>query len=175
MVHAWPDEARRGRALRSAFPVLARFARRHGAVLATPGVSAAGIWVAPGHFPVEGPQMWRCGSFVWPLTMGRAGMRRLWGPMGEADEAQAAIVPQPHWYLWALGVAPGHQGQGLGSAILRAGLARCDAEGMACWLETTQPRNVPLYRRHGFEVAREWDPAGGAPHMWGMLRPARRA
>jgi hypothetical protein len=39
-------------------------------------------------------------------------------------------------------------------------LRRADAEGLPCYLETFQPRNVPLYLKHGFQImAEEVEPA----------------
>jgi GNAT superfamily N-acetyltransferase len=80
---------------------------------------------------------------------------------------------EPHWYLPLLGVDPARQGQGLGSAILKASLARCDAEGLPAYLESSNPKNVPLYERHGFEVLGVIQP-GDFPPMHPMLRPARK-
>jgi MFS family permease len=53
---------------------------------------------------------------------------------------------KPHWYLWLLGVDPDRQGQGVGSALLAPILARADAEGLPCALETLTERNVWFYR-----------------------------
>ena len=79
---------------------------------------------------------------------------------------------QPHWYLPSLGVDPAHQGQGVGGALLRAALERCDREGAASYLESSSPRNVPLYERHGFEVQGEIR-YGSSPPVIPMLRSAR--
>nr|WSX54847.1 GNAT family N-acetyltransferase [Streptomyces sp. NBC_00974] len=53
-----------------------------------------------------------------------------------------------HFYL-----APGHQGRGLGSAVLRAVLARADARGLTVRLNVLQGSAAQrLYERHGFVV-----------------------
>ena len=57
-----------------------------------------------------------------------------------------------HWYLPLVGVDPVHQGRGYGSALLRHALRRCDRDHVAAYLESTNPVNIPLYERHGFEV-----------------------
>ena len=74
---------------------------------------------------------------------------------------------EPHWYLSVLGTDPEHQKSGIGSALLRSVLARCDAEGAAAYLEASRPENVPYYERHGFEVVGEFRLPKGPP-VWRM-------
>ena len=62
---------------------------------------------------------------------------------------------EPHWYLATLGTAVDQQGKGVGGALLRPVLEHCDAEGLPCYLESSKERNLPFYRRHGFEVVEE--------------------
>lgn len=76
------------------------------------------------------------------------------------------------WYLEVLGVKQGHQGRGIGSALVRAVTALADQAHTPCYLETMNPGNVPLYERHGFKVTGSQvriTPAG-AP-AWLMWRP----
>ncbi|GAA2336492.1 GNAT family N-acetyltransferase [Dactylosporangium salmoneum] len=59
----------------------------------------------------------------------------------------------PHWYLGVLASHPEHRGRRLGRAAMRAGLERAAADGLPAYLETSNPRNVEVYRSAGFEVA----------------------
>jgi ribosomal protein S18 acetylase RimI-like enzyme len=77
---------------------------------------------------------------------------------------------QPHWYLASLGTAVDRQGQGVGSALMRPVLDHCDAEGLPAYLESSKERNVPFYRRHGFEVVEEVALPGDGPSIWTMWR-----
>lgn len=79
---------------------------------------------------------------------------------------------EPHWYLAILGVDAVRQGQGQGAQLMREALARCDAEGLSAYLESSNPANVSFYRRHGFEVVGEIQ-AGDSPVSLPMRRPAR--
>lgn len=77
------------------------------------------------------------------------------------------------WYLPLIGVDPLHQGRGIGARLMVEALRLVDADGAPAYLESSNPRNVSLYRRHGFEVMGEIR-VGGAPPMVPMLRPPRR-
>lgn len=66
----------------------------------------------------------------------------------------------------------GASAPGLGAELMRDALARCDEEGLIAYLESSNPANVSLYRRHGFEVVGEIQ-AGDSPVSFPMLRPAR--
>jgi ribosomal protein S18 acetylase RimI-like enzyme len=80
---------------------------------------------------------------------------------------------EPHWYLPLIGVAPERQGHGIGSALLAASLAKCDEAGLTAYLESSNPRNIPLYLRHGFEITGEIR-IGTCPPIVPMIRRPRR-
>ena len=63
---------------------------------------------------------------------------------------------------------PDHQGGGIGSALVKLGLARAAEDGIPAYLEAGNPRNVPLYERLGFKVIAEADAPDGGPHIWFM-------
>jgi ribosomal protein S18 acetylase RimI-like enzyme len=65
----------------------------------------------------------------------------------------ARDLPVPHWHLGPVGVEPGYQGQGVGSAMLRALCEVYDRDGQVAWLETDKEKNVRFYTAAGFEVA----------------------
>ena len=51
-------------------------------------------------------------------------------------------------------------------------LPRCDAEGTLAYLESSNPRNVAFYLRHGFEVTHEVQ-IGSSPKIMLMTREPR--
>ena len=59
---------------------------------------------------------------------------------------------EPHWYLPLLGVDPARQGQGLGARLLEHANEIFDRDGVVAYLESSNPRNIGLYQRHGFEI-----------------------
>lgn len=80
---------------------------------------------------------------------------------------------EPHYYLFALGTRPSHQGRGVGSALVREVTMRCDETESPAYLESSKADNLPFYRRHGFEVLDEIQVGAGGPSMWPMLRKPR--
>lgn len=79
---------------------------------------------------------------------------------------------EPHWYLPMIGVDPVYQGAGVGSALMTEALKTVDRDGLIAYLESSNPRNITLYQRHGFEVIGEIQ-SGSSPVLRPMLRRAR--
>ena len=85
-------------------------------------------------------------------------------------DKMAAFHPDgPHWYLPMIGVDPAYQNTGLGAALLRHALERCDREGLPAYLESTNPRNIPFYESLGFRRAGMIQ-SGTSPEIVPMLR-----
>jgi ribosomal protein S18 acetylase RimI-like enzyme len=59
---------------------------------------------------------------------------------------------EPHWYLPLLGVDPLHHGKGLGSALIQHVIGMCDRDNKFAYLESSNPKNIQFYKRHGFEL-----------------------
>lgn len=74
------------------------------------------------------------------------------------------------WYLPLIGVDPGHQGRGLGAQLMKYALARCDEAGLPAYLESSNPANISLYERFGFEVMGRIQ-TKTSPPVHPMLRP----
>jgi ribosomal protein S18 acetylase RimI-like enzyme len=70
------------------------------------------------------------------------------------DAVHAALPDGPYWYLGVLGTHPDHAGKRWGRAVMSAGLRRAQADGLPAVLETSNPGNVAVYRRAGWEVER---------------------
>lgn len=136
-----------------------RHALEHGLVLTDSGQHGVAAFLAPGSpAPSEADQA------------------RIAALMGDRFAAllaeQLPEHPADAWELATIGVDPGKWGQGVASAILSGGLRRLDASAATTVLETSDPRNVALYSRHGFTVeTTTYIPAGPVVHT--MRRPSR--
>ena len=72
--------------------------------------------------------------------------------------------------LRMIGADPANQGEGHGGALMAYALARCDRDHAPAYLESSNPRNIPFYQRHGFEPLCEIQ-IGSSPTLVPMLRP----
>lgn len=150
------------------FPqVLKYFAGRafdHGTAYRSEDFNGAALWLPPG----VGPDEEALGTV---LQEGVA--TELQGEVfAILAQVGASHPPVAHWYLAAIGVEPMRQGKGYASALLAQGVEVCDDAHVAAYLEATNPANIPLYRRFGFEVVGKIQ-AGSSPTIIPMLRAAR--
>lgn len=128
------------------------------------GFAGAALWLPPGISPDEDT----LGAILHETV---AAERR--GEVLAVLERMGSYHPdEPHWYLPLIGVDPIHQYKGYGSALLRHALLQCDRDHAPAYLESSNPANIPLYERHGFEVLGTIQ-AGSSPPIVPMLRAAR--
>ena len=169
-VFGWllPAERSRHRRLRRYFVTeLHHESLRHGAVevaCADGRVAGAAVWFPPGTW--SGPK--------------RPPSPAICGPSAVVSSSSRSISPwrshahpreEPHWYLAIIGVDPVRQGYGVGAALLRSRLRRCDEEGLPAYLESSNLDNVPLYQHFGFHVTGALGLPEGAPVVNTMWRP----
>jgi len=70
--------------------------------------------------------------------------------MGAAMEA--AHPKEPHWYLAMIAARRERRARGLGTLLMQHALEVVDEQHMPAYLESSNPRNITLYERHGFVV-----------------------
>jgi GNAT superfamily N-acetyltransferase len=164
-----PDARRRPGGLRAFFRAqIAGDLLAFGGVYTTDDYAGAALWAPPGKPPLTGLRAIGGLLPVLPYVAG-AGLPRALRFLAHMEKIHPR---EPHWYLATLGTDPPRQGKGVGSALLAPVLARCDREGTRAYLESSKERNIPFYRRHGFEVTGEFTVAG-SPTLWTMWREPR--
>jgi ribosomal protein S18 acetylase RimI-like enzyme len=142
--YAWPSSREYLRAYPRLALALGGRGLQHDTAFVTGAFDAAALWLPPG---VE-PDATALGELIEDTLSGERQ-----AVIGEVAAQMDEFHPkEPHWYLAMIGVDPARQGRGLGSALLKHTLARCDEQHSIAYLESSNPRNVPLYERHGFEV-----------------------
>ena len=136
----------------------------HGSVHLVEGRFAAAMWLPPGVHPDA--------DRLAALTEHHSPREQIDDMMNVFEQMGRYHPGEPCWYLPLIGVDPAAQGRGYGSALLRYALERCDRDALPAYLESSNPRNVPLYERHGFETMGSIQ-AGSSPTVVPMLRRPR--
>ena len=127
----------------------------------TEDYAGAALWLPPGVHPDDKELEALLQSTVAPSLVSET---------AAVFEQMATYHPtEPHWFLPLIGVDPPHQGEGHGEALMAYALARCDRDHAPAYLESSNPRNIPFYRRHGFEPLGAIQ-VGSSPTVVPMLR-----
>jgi RimJ/RimL family protein N-acetyltransferase len=161
----WMTPSRRRVArLRRFFAIeLAHYVFPAGRVITTDDFRGANVELPPGRW-----------NMTVPLS-GALGFVRVFGlRLPRASRAQVFFernhLQEPHYYIRFVGVATRFQGRGLGTALLRPTIDRCDREGMPAYIEASTERSAALYERLGFVHLGELRIPDGPP-FWPMRRP----
>jgi ribosomal protein S18 acetylase RimI-like enzyme len=160
-----------------------RYGIRYGEVFSpSERIEGVAIWLPPGTTTMTAWRALRSGALQLRAAA-RIGLRgslsfmeRMRAYSDFAERLHKKHAPFRHWYLVSLGVKPECRGKGYASELLRPRLERCDVEGLPCYLETHNERNLDLYRHFGFQVKEQGVLPGSDRYHWVMLRePGERA
>ena len=169
--YLFPTAAERTKLQPALFRVVLHQGLRTGEVWTTAGTAAgAAVWEPLGWAEIAHDQAEQVEPNELPSAIGTAAFERVTSFFEYLGALHGRDVPGRHWYLSCLGVDPARQSQGLGGSLLQPILARAEAEGVPCYLETTQPRAVPFYRKHGFEVIVEDSEPTSGLRIWTFRR-----
>jgi len=140
----WPDSQQ----FLTHFPSFVRAfggkAFTHGSAYYVDGYVGAALWLPPDVHPDENALI----ALLQQTVSGQ--IQKDFFPVLEQMGSYHPI--EPNWYLPLMGVDPSQQGKGFGSALLQHTLMQFDRNNKIAYLESSNPRNIPLYKRHGFEL-----------------------
>jgi GNAT superfamily N-acetyltransferase len=163
----FPDERARLERIERVFRMRVAGLLKQDEIYTTDDHAGAAVWAQPGRWemgPLEGL------AFVarlLPMVGTRVGvLARGWTAIDRLHPKE------PHWYLAILGTEPDHQGNGIGSALMRPVLDDCDRNEVGAYLESSKRSNLAYYERHGFRVTGELTLPDGPP-IWPMWRDPR--
>jgi GNAT superfamily N-acetyltransferase len=136
----------------------------HGSAYSVEGYAGAALWLPPAVHPDE--------DALIALLQRTVPEPRHQDVFAVFDQMGRYHPREPHWYLPLIGVDPFHQGKGCGAALMHHALLPCDRDHLPAYLESTNPKNIPLYERHGFAVLGTVQ-VGASPPIFPMLRTPR--
>jgi ribosomal protein S18 acetylase RimI-like enzyme len=160
----WPDPQQYLRHFPSFVQAFGGKAFAHGSAYCVDGYAGVALWLPPEIHPDEDALITLLQRTM-PEPIHKDGFAVF-------EEMGRYHPKEPHWYLPLVGVDPFHQGKGYGSALLQHALIPCDRDKKLAYLESTNPKNIPLYERHGFAVLGTIQ-VGTSPPIFPMLRKPR--
>jgi ribosomal protein S18 acetylase RimI-like enzyme len=170
--YIFPDSYEREESLGRLWQALVNYTMVYGEIYTTPEVAGVACWLSPGNTRQTFWRMLRTGmGFARAVMKFEAeGRKRFLEIINYADQEHERLMPQPHWYLWAIGVEPENQGQGIGGRLIEPVLKRSAEAGLPCYLETQTEANVAFYQKRGFKVLSAGEVPGHGVVAWTMAR-----
>jgi ribosomal protein S18 acetylase RimI-like enzyme len=161
------DPVRRPDGLRIIWQAFVANALRYSALWITEGATAAAVWIPPDGEEMTEAQAAEMTAKYEELLGEDA--PHAFAAMDEFDKAHPHHAP--HFTLSLLGTDVSQRGHGYGLSLLAAGLAAVDDADLPTYLEASNPVNVALYERYGFELFGEFVLPAGGPTVATMWRP----
>jgi GNAT superfamily N-acetyltransferase len=160
----WPDPQQYLASIPSLIRAFGSEAFAHEGAFAANNYAGVALWLPPGIKPDEE---------ALEEIIERTAPSSIQQDVSGVFEQMAGYHPKsPHWYLPLIGVDPAHQGKGLGDALMSHALERCDRDHLPAYLDSSNPRNISFYQRHGFEIQGNIQ-VGSSPSIVPMLRRPR--
>lgn len=133
-------------------------------------VKGIAAWIPPEHSTENLLSMSELELAELNLKLGASKAEQFMSFFSLLDERQKHDAPQPHWYLYLLGVSSDYWRQGIASSLIQPVLKQADKDGFSCYLVTATESGVSFYQKHGFEVAWMGKTLVGSPCIWTMKR-----
>ncbi len=160
----WPDPQQYLTHFPDFVKTLGGKAFEHGSAYYVNGYAGAALWLPPEVSPDEE---------ALTTLLQRTGAAHVQEDAAAVFEQMGRYHPQePHWFLPFIGADPSQQGKGYGTALMKHALVPCDRDHKLAYLESSNPKNIPLYERHGFELLGIIQ-VGTSPPIFPMLRKPR--
>lgn len=143
--------------------IMARISISNSSAICTDNLSGVAIWLPPGVTAEEE-------EIVAASELSENANTK---DMEELSKQSKSYRPNiPYWYLSMIGVYPKYQQQGFGKELMAHFCEILDSQGAPAYLESSNPENVSLYMRHGFEVLGRVQ-VGTSPTITPMFRDSR--
>ncbi|MBE9505616.1 MAG: GNAT family N-acetyltransferase [Chloroflexi bacterium] len=148
---------------------------RYGEVHATSAnLEGVAVWLTSDNYPMTPWRLIRSVPLSVILGLGMGGATTRMKKVGAyLDATHARLAPFRHWFLQIVGVDPRFQGKGYAGRLLRPMFFRIDVEGLPCYVDTLDEKNVRLYEHFGFELMEKSEIPETGRSTWAMLRKAR--
>lgn len=166
-----PDPLQRKKKLYYLLETIVNYSVSFGEVYATsPNFEGIAVWLPSDKVDMT---LWRGIRSGGISIIFNLGMRSTFRQLSVSDyicSIHKRHIASPHWYLYLLGVDPAFRGKGYASKLVKAMLSRTDRENLACYLDNTNEKNLPMYQHYGFRVIEEYEIPRTGVKIWAMLK-----
>jgi len=98
--------------------------------------------------------------------------RNFWRPLRAYWDNQSRTrseVKEPSWILDILGVHPGSQGKGVGSALVQYLISRANRDKVPAYVITHKEKNIIFYEKNGFKLLNKKNSLPGGPPTCSLI------
>lgn len=98
-------------------------------------------------------------TLIWDMKLALAviGLDRVGAVLKRESMIKTKHPREPFSYLWFIGVNPQRQNKGIGSAFIQDVINECERKKRPIYLETSTEKNLPFYKKFGFEIFHSLD------------------
>ena len=148
-----PEKFKRKEKVMVLFETYVRYGLRFGRVYATSlSFEGIAIWLNFEEMKTSLISYFRCGMFKCIRKLGLKDCLRLLKIVDYLEELHEKNLPEPHWYLFNLGVLPDHQGKGYGTVLIEEMLKLTEKDNWPYYLETSTEENAAYFQKFGFKI-----------------------
>lgn len=91
------------------------------------------------------------------LIFSSVGLKNIKKTLSRESKINKIQPKEPKYYLWFIGVDPESQNEGIGSVLLSEIIEDSEHKKRPIYLETSTLKNLPWYKKFGFQVYNELD------------------
>ncbi|KAF2651469.1 hypothetical protein K491DRAFT_707018 [Lophiostoma macrostomum CBS 122681] len=119
---------------------------------------AVALWMPPGQNMDDTWTVLRSGMWRLQYKLSAEGKRRFFNEflplLHDTKHAALGERDDNSWYLVYIGTRPSGRGKGHCRKLMEHVTKQADKEGLACYLESSNEANPPIYRKFGFQDVR---------------------
>jgi GNAT superfamily N-acetyltransferase len=166
-----PDDETRRKNQPRTFQDVLKMNLKHGAVYGTsPKMEGVAVWTLVDRAKPAPPHRRALRESFESVFGDKEKQKKRQAFFNYSQEVRNRVLPERYWYLQLLGVDPDFQRQGYSTKLLKPMMEIADRDGLPCFLETQQPRNVSLYGHFGFLIVEEGTIPMSDVYSWAMVR-----
>ncbi|KAK4949003.1 hypothetical protein LTR10_012376 [Elasticomyces elasticus] len=125
-------------------------------VSAGPNYDCVALWMPPGENMDDYLTIFRSGMWRLNFQLSTEGNKRFFSEflplLNDTKRQVLGKRDDDSWYLVYIGTRPSGRGKGYAKQCIEYGTSIADAEGRACYLESSDAVNRIIYRKRGFKL-----------------------